>query len=75
MKTSRLLLLSTSLLLVAACGTKGPLVLPGKETPARTVEPVELPDDADDDRRPRADRARRRGGAAGAAGRRLIAAG
>ena len=47
MNTSRLLLLSTSLLLVAACGTKGPLVLPGKETPARTVEPVELPDDAD----------------------------
>ena len=47
MKTSRLLLLSTSLLLVAACGTKGPLVLPGKETPARQVEPIELPDDAD----------------------------
>ena len=47
MKTSRLLLLSTSLLLVAACGTKGPLVLPGEETPARTVEPVELPEDAD----------------------------
>ena len=46
MKTSRLLLLSTSLLLAAACGTKGPLVLPGKETPARQV-PVELPDDAD----------------------------
>ena len=47
MKTSRLLLLSTSLLLAAACGTKGPLVLPGKETPARQVEPIELPDDAD----------------------------
>ena len=47
MKTSRLLLLSTSLLLAAACGTKGPLVLPGKETPARQVEPIERPDDAD----------------------------
>ena len=47
MKTSRLLLLSSSLLLAAACGTKGPLVLPGKETPARQVEPIELPDDAD----------------------------
>jgi predicted small lipoprotein YifL len=37
----------SSLVLVAACGTKGPLVLPGKETPAAKIEPVELPRDAD----------------------------
>lgn len=47
MKTSRVVLLLSSLFLVAACGTKGPLVLPGKETPRRTTEPVELPRSAD----------------------------
>jgi predicted small lipoprotein YifL len=47
MKTSRVVILLTCLVLVAACGTKGDLVLPGKETPARTVDPIDLPGDAD----------------------------
>ena len=46
MKTSRLVLLSTSLLLLAACGVKGDLVLPDKETPAATIEPIDSPADA-----------------------------
>lgn len=46
MKTSRIVLLLTSLVLVAACGVKGPLVLPDKETPARTIEPIDSPADA-----------------------------
>ncbi len=47
MKTSRILLMLTSLVLVSACGTKGDLVLPGKETPRRTVAPITLPGAAD----------------------------
>ncbi len=39
MKTSRLALLLMSLVLVAACGTKGPLVMPDKAAPAETTEP------------------------------------
>ena len=42
MKTSRLALLLMSLVLVAACGTKGPLVMPDqaqKPEPAETTEP------------------------------------
>ena len=46
MKTPRIVLVLTSLLLVAACGVKGPLVLADKETPARTIEPIESPADA-----------------------------
>jgi predicted small lipoprotein YifL len=40
MKTSRLALLLLSLVLVAACGTKGPLVLP---EPAEQTEPPAAP--------------------------------
>ncbi len=47
MKTSRVLLLLSSLVLVAACGTKGPLVLPDGEAPKRAPEAVELPESAD----------------------------
>ena len=47
MKTTRNVLLTLLLPALAACGVKGPLVLPGKATPARTVEPIELPRDAD----------------------------
>ena len=47
MKTPRVFLLLTSCLLLAACGVKGPLVLPDKaEQPARTIEPIESPADA-----------------------------
>jgi predicted small lipoprotein YifL len=46
MKTSRLALLLLSLVLVAACGTKGPLVLPDKAEkpdPAEQTEPPAAP--------------------------------
>jgi predicted small lipoprotein YifL len=43
MKTSRLALLLMSLVLVAACGTKGPLVLPDKADKAEPAEPTEPP--------------------------------
>ena len=47
MKTPRVYLLLTTCLLLAACGVKGPLVLPDKaEQPARTIEPIESPADA-----------------------------
>ena len=52
MKTTRLVLLSLMLPALVACGVKGPLVLPGKETPARTVEPIDSPRDADATRDP-----------------------
>jgi predicted small lipoprotein YifL len=59
MKTNRLFLLSLMLPVLAACGVKGPLVMAdGKATPARTVEPIDSPRDADATRDP---------GAAGAA--------
>jgi hypothetical protein len=47
MKTSRRVILMSCLVLVAACGTKGDLVLEGKETPAPTIEPIDGPGDAD----------------------------
>lgn len=41
MKTARCVLLLMSLVLVAACGTKGPLVLPDKaEPPDKTESPA-----------------------------------
>ena len=41
MKTARYLLLMMSLVLVAACGTKGPLVLPEKaDKPDKTESPA-----------------------------------
>ncbi len=40
MKTTRLCLLLLSLVLLAACGTKGDLVMPDKPAPA---EPAETP--------------------------------
>ena len=46
MKTARYLLLMMSLVLVAACGTKGPLVLPDKAEkpdPAEQTEPPAAP--------------------------------
>jgi predicted small lipoprotein YifL len=43
MKTSRLALLLMSLVLVAACGTKGPLVLPDKADKPEPAEPTEPP--------------------------------
>ena len=47
MKTLRVLLLPLSVLLLAACGVKGPLVLPDRAVqPARTIEPIESPADA-----------------------------
>lgn len=46
MKTSRVVLLSSTLLLLAACGVKGDLVLPDQETPAPTIEPIDSPTDA-----------------------------
>lgn len=39
MKTARLCLLLLSLVLLAACGTKGDLVLPDKAAPAEKTEP------------------------------------
>lgn len=39
MKTARLTLLLLSLVLLAACGTKGDLVLPDKADPAENAEP------------------------------------
>lgn len=48
MKTTRLVLMSLMLPALAACGVKGPLVLPdGEKSSAPAVEPVELPRDAD----------------------------
>lgn len=46
MKTPRMFLLLTSCLLLAACGVKGPLVLPDQEQPAQRIEPVESAADA-----------------------------
>ena len=46
MKTSRLALLTLCLVLVAACGTKGPLVMPDKAdkpAPAEQTEPPAAP--------------------------------
>ena len=41
MKTARYVLLMMSLVLVAACGTKGPLVLPDKaDKPDQTESPA-----------------------------------
>jgi predicted small lipoprotein YifL len=39
MKTSRFVLLLMSLVLVAACGTKGPLVMPDKADKPEPAEP------------------------------------
>ena len=47
MKTTRVVLLLSSLLVVAACGTKGPLVMPDGSRPRQAPEPVELPEAAD----------------------------
>ena len=43
MKTNRLALLLIGLCLVAACGTKGPLVLPDKADPAPSEQKIEPP--------------------------------
>ena len=43
MKTTRCALLLMSLVLVAACGTKGPLVLPDKADKPEPTEPAESP--------------------------------
>lgn len=43
MKTARYALLLMSLVLVAACGTKGPLVLPDKAGPAGSNEDTSEP--------------------------------
>ncbi len=47
MKTTRCALLLLSFVLVAACGTKGDLVLPDKATPAGTAAPAATPDAAE----------------------------
>jgi predicted small lipoprotein YifL len=47
MKTSRVVLLLSSLVLVAACGTKGPLVMADGTEPKTEPTPVVLPGSAD----------------------------
>jgi predicted small lipoprotein YifL len=47
MKTSRVVLLLSSLVLVAAGGTKGPLVHPDGAEPKTAPRPVDLPGSAD----------------------------
>ena len=45
MKMSRLALIVAGLLLLAACGNKGPLVLPQKPAPASMEQPLPSPDE------------------------------
>lgn len=45
MKMSRLVLISAGLLVLAACGNKGPLVLPQKPVPVEAQDPLPSPDE------------------------------